>query len=485
MDTNDGNECLSVGNESNEHSNENKNETTTDNETHSPISGPATIPDRDESSVAPTSGPVTIPDCADLAGSPISGPVTIPDRVDVEGTPISGPATIPDRDLPTESPTAGPATIPDCDDQIRVPKIDLDADETIPKQVEGNETHAQANATSSAKQQSKSNIDEQLQQVQSFTMTQFEDDSLTVRMSTIDINGKTRKMTETFEGVPIEAVMERLPAHTKKLMNCKPGSEPYVPKKSSMKWKPSNISTTLSHSADTQTHGAARKGAKAGSPKFPMTPLTAALLSGGAPPNPNQITASSTASTKTTTTRENQAPQPKQQQQTPSNAKGEKAPKHKAPATGSSLKVQHSPAVKTPAYPQINISKGIVPHRISTIQKWVSKHYKPLNKRSDEDGILTVEEQIPLKISNPNDIQAVLGSLDLAGMRKAMDVQKFTDKRKTRIEIALETELETWNSDEPSPDQIAVSGRSPSYTDLATQEKSAPMITGLPGNQHL
>ena len=40
--------------------------------------------------------------------------------------------------------------------------------------------------------------------------------------------------------------------------------------------------------------------------------------------------------------------------------------------------------------------------------------------------------------------------------------------------MALQTDLETWNSDEPSPDQIAVSGRSPSYTDLAEQEKSAP-----------
>ncbi|MEL6805283.1 MAG: hypothetical protein AAFO91_16045, partial [Bacteroidota bacterium] len=368
----------------------------------------------------------------------------------------------------------------DCDDQIRVPKIDLDADVTIPKQVEGSETHAQASATSSARQQSKSDIDDQLQQVQSFSMTQFEDDSLTVQMSTIDINGKTRNMTETFEGVPIEAVMERLPPHAKKLMTCKPGSEPYVPKKSSMKSKPSNISTTLSHSADTQSHGAARKAAKAGSPKFPMTPLTAALLSGGAPPNPNQISASSTASTKTTTTRENKAPQPKQP---PSNAKGEKAPKHKTKATGSSSKVQHSPAIDTPAYPKTKTSKGMVPHRISTIEKWVSKHCKPLNKRSD-DGILTVEEQIPLKISNPNDIQAVLGSLDLAGMRKAMDVQKFPDKRKNRIEMALETDLETWNSDEPSPDQIAVSGRLPSYTDLAEQEKSAPdyddWLTGEP-----
>ena len=307
MDTNDGNECPSVSNELNE-----QHDTTTDNETQP-----------HESSVAPTSGPVTIPDRADLPGSPISGPATIPDRAEVDGTPTSGPTNVPDRDLTTESPAIVPANIPDCDDQIRVPKLDLDADVTIPKQVEGSETHAQASATSSTRQQSKSDIDDQLQQVQSFSMTQFEDDSLTVQMSTIDINGKTRNMTETFEGVPIEAVMERLPPHAKKLMTCKPGSEPYVPKKSSMKSKPSNISTTLSHSADTQSHGAARKAAKAGSPKFPMTPLTAALLSGGAPPNPNQISASSTASTKTTTTRENKAPQPKQ---TPSNAKGEKAP---------------------------------------------------------------------------------------------------------------------------------------------------------------
>ena len=103
MDTNDGNECPSVSNESNE-----QHDTTTDNETQP-----------HESSVAPTSGPVTIPDQADSAGPPISGPATIPDRAEVDGTPTSGPANVPPT---TESPTVGPASIPDCDDQIRVPK---------------------------------------------------------------------------------------------------------------------------------------------------------------------------------------------------------------------------------------------------------------------------------------------------------------------------------------------------------------------------
>ena len=86
MDTQDSNDCPSICDESNdtnnsnnanhehsETSNENERETTTNDETRSPRSGPATIPDR-----------------GDLAGPPISGPVTIPDRENEGASPKSG-----------------------------------------------------------------------------------------------------------------------------------------------------------------------------------------------------------------------------------------------------------------------------------------------------------------------------------------------------------------------------------------------------------
>ena len=144
--------------------------------------------------------------------------MTIPDRGDLAGSPKSGPATIPDRDESTQSPTSGPATIPDCDNHIRIPKIDLDADQTIPKQIEGGKTHAQGNATSSAKQTSKLSLDEQLHDIQTLTFTQFDDDSLTVQMSTIDINGKSMSVKTRFENVPLDEVIQRLPRDAKEIL---------------------------------------------------------------------------------------------------------------------------------------------------------------------------------------------------------------------------------------------------------------------------